>query len=138
VPVNAKYGNEPGQKIYTHVSDQYAPFHSQLITATAGEAPYVRLPRHRTFDNQALKASGLNLVSAAIVYWNTLYIGQAVDHLRGAGSLASDELQTHFAPLGWRHISLTGDYLCQEVSSGIGVKGFGALNIPDVSKIWAA
>jgi hypothetical protein len=39
--INAKYGNEPGQKIYTHVSDQYAPFHSQLITATAGEAPYV-------------------------------------------------------------------------------------------------
>jgi TnpA family transposase len=39
--VNARYGNEPGQKIYTHVSDQYAPFRSKLISATAGEAPYV-------------------------------------------------------------------------------------------------
>jgi TnpA family transposase len=39
--VNARYGNEPGQKIYTHVSDQYAPFHSKLISATTGEAPYV-------------------------------------------------------------------------------------------------
>ena len=37
--INAKYGTDPGQKIYTHVSDQYAPFHSQLISATAAEAP---------------------------------------------------------------------------------------------------
>jgi hypothetical protein len=94
--------------------------------------------RDRTFDNQALKASGLNLVTAAIVYWNTLYIGQAVDHLRTTGEPASDELLTHVAPLGWRHISLTGDYLWQEVSSGIGDKGVRALNIPDMSKISAA
>ena len=39
--INAKYGADPGQKIYTHVSDQYAPFHSQLISATAAEAPHV-------------------------------------------------------------------------------------------------
>ena len=24
--VNAKYGNDPGLKAYTHVSDQFAPF----------------------------------------------------------------------------------------------------------------
>ena len=39
--INAKYGADPGQKIYTHVSDQYEPFHSQLISATAAEAPHV-------------------------------------------------------------------------------------------------
>ena len=39
--INAKYGTDPGQKIYTHVSDQYAPFHRQLISATAAEAPHV-------------------------------------------------------------------------------------------------
>lgn len=29
--VNPKYGAEPGRLIYTHVSDQYSPFHSKLI-----------------------------------------------------------------------------------------------------------
>ncbi|MHA6645346.1 Tn3 family transposase [Mesorhizobium sp. A623] len=39
--VNAKYGNEPGLKAYSHVSDQYAPFSTQVIPATASEAPYI-------------------------------------------------------------------------------------------------
>jgi TnpA family transposase len=299
--VNARYGNEPGQKIYTHVSDQYAPFHNKLISATAGEAPYVLdgllshgtdleiathytdtggssdhvfalshllgfrfvprlrdisdrkigffagsapsealsalvgrsfntaaihqswddvvrlaasvkagivLPstmlkklgahrrqnrldfalqevgriertfftldwleskqlrhkcqaglnkgesrhslaqaifahkqgrlRDRTFDNQALKASGLNLVTAAIVYWNTLYIGKAVDHLRAEGIAAPDELLAHVAPLGWRHISLTGDFLWQEASAGIGPTGFRTLELSRDLKATAA
>lgn len=275
--INAKYGADPGQKIYTHVSDQYAPFHSQLISATAAEAPHVldgllhhassldihehytdtggatdhvfglchllgyrfvprirdladrrlgtfeaagrykelepligrpintgiihecwdevvrlaaslkaktvppsvmlkklsaykrqnRLDfalqeigrieralftldwleskelrrrclaglnksesRHalaaavftqrqgrmtdRTVESQAFRASGLNLVTAAIVYWNTLYMGRAIEHLRAAGQPAPDHLLAHTAPLGWTHISLTGDYLWRE------------------------
>ena len=39
--IDAKYGADSGQKIYTYISDQYAPFHSQLISATAAEAPHV-------------------------------------------------------------------------------------------------
>ena len=39
--VNAKYGNEPGLKAYTHLSDQFAPFATQTIPATAHEAPYI-------------------------------------------------------------------------------------------------
>ena len=39
--INAKYGNEPGLKAYSHVSDQYAPFSTQAIPATASEAPYI-------------------------------------------------------------------------------------------------
>lgn len=39
--INLHYGSEPGQKIYTHVADTYAPFHARLISATAAEAPYV-------------------------------------------------------------------------------------------------
>lgn len=39
--VNMKYGREPGIKAYTHVSDQYAPFATQAIPATAHEAPYI-------------------------------------------------------------------------------------------------
>ena len=39
--VNAKYGNEPGLKAYTHVSDQFAPFATRIIPATVHEAPYI-------------------------------------------------------------------------------------------------
>ena len=39
--VNMKYGRDPGIKAYTHVSDQYAPFATQAIPATAHEAPYI-------------------------------------------------------------------------------------------------
>ncbi len=32
--VNLKYGQEPGVQFYTHISDQYAPFHTKVINAT--------------------------------------------------------------------------------------------------------
>ena len=39
--INAKYGNVPGLKGYSHVSDKYAPFATQVIPATVSEAPYI-------------------------------------------------------------------------------------------------
>ncbi len=39
--INRKYGLEPGLKAYTHFSDQFAPFATQAIPATAHEAPYI-------------------------------------------------------------------------------------------------
>jgi TnpA family transposase len=39
--VNLHYGQDPGVKFYTHLSDQFGPFHTKVITATANEAPYV-------------------------------------------------------------------------------------------------
>jgi TnpA family transposase len=39
--INAKYGNIPGMKAYTHISDQYGPFAVKTIPATAHEAPYI-------------------------------------------------------------------------------------------------
>ena len=39
--INAKYGQTPGLKAYSHVSDQYAPFATQVIPATVNEAPYI-------------------------------------------------------------------------------------------------
>jgi len=39
--VNTKYGNIPGFKGYTHLSDQYGPFAIKTIPATASEAPYI-------------------------------------------------------------------------------------------------
>ena len=39
--INAKYGYEPGLKAYTHLSDQFSPFATQNIPATANEAPFI-------------------------------------------------------------------------------------------------
>jgi len=39
--LNAHYGQKPGFKAYTHLSDRYGPFYSKLIAATASEALYV-------------------------------------------------------------------------------------------------
>ena len=39
--MNLKYGQEPGVQFYTHISDQYAPFHTKVINATVRDATHV-------------------------------------------------------------------------------------------------
>jgi TnpA family transposase len=39
--VNLKYGQEPGVQFYTHLFDQYAPFHTKVINATVRDATHV-------------------------------------------------------------------------------------------------
>lgn len=39
--LNAHYGDDPGSKFYTHVSDRFAPFYTKVIAATASEAPHI-------------------------------------------------------------------------------------------------
>jgi TnpA family transposase len=65
--------------------------------------------RDRTFEQQRYRARGLNLVTAAIVLWNTVYLERAAQALRDAGRLKDDYLQQYMSPLGWEHINLTGD-----------------------------
>src|SRR5208282_4536061 len=61
--------------------------------------------RDRTFENQRYRASGLNLAVAAIILWNSVYLGRAVEELRSRGEIIPDELLAHIAPLGWEHIA---------------------------------
>jgi len=65
----------------------------------------------RTHEAQQFRASGLNLVIAAIVYWNSTYIADAVAHLRAIGEPVPDELLAHTSPVGWGHIAFSGDFL---------------------------
>lgn len=67
--------------------------------------------RDRTPENQQHRASGLNLVVAAIILWNTVYMERAIKGLRAQGEHVPDDLLRYLAPLGWQHINLTGDYL---------------------------
>ncbi len=66
--------------------------------------------RDRSFENQRHRASGLNLVVAAITLWNTVYLERAVSLLNRSQKVDMTLLQ-HISPLGWEHIGLTGDYL---------------------------
>jgi TnpA family transposase len=67
--------------------------------------------RDRTLENQRYRASGLNLAVAAVILWNTVYLGRAVAELRSRGEVVSGDLIAHIAPLGWEHIALNGDYV---------------------------
>jgi TnpA family transposase len=67
--------------------------------------------RDRSFEQQRYRASGLNLVTAAIVLWNTVYLERATNALNGHGKPVDDALLQYLSPLGWEHINLTGDYL---------------------------
>ena len=84
--------------------------------------------RDRSQDSLAIRASALNLVVTAIIYWNTIYTGRVVDALRARGALLPDHLLTGLSPLGWEHIGLTGDYLWEE-TPGIDQTGFRAIPI---------
>jgi TnpA family transposase len=66
--------------------------------------------RDRTYENQQHRASGLNLLVAAITLWNTRYLNRAIAALREIEAVP-DHLLAHLSPLGWEHINLTGDYV---------------------------
>jgi len=67
--------------------------------------------RDRSFEHQFFRASGLNLLVAAIILWNTKYLEVAYTELRRQGRKINEDLLRHVAPLGWEHIGLTGDYV---------------------------
>lgn len=78
--------------------------------------------RDRTLENQSFRASGLSLITAAIVHWNTVYLDRAVQQLRTRGVVVPDDLLAHVAPLGWEHIALTGDYVWSAVKPAPGFR----------------
>ncbi|NBJ13943.1 Tn3 family transposase [Microvirga arsenatis] len=84
--------------------------------------------RDRSFESQAFRASGLNLVVSAIIHWNTVYLGRAVDHLRRQGRIIRPEVLKHVSPLSWEHINLTGTYAWGE--QPVLVDGFRPLRLP--------
>ena len=66
--------------------------------------------RDGSFESQAFRASGLNLVVSAIVLWNTAYLSRVVEGLRAEGHDLPDDVIRHISPQIWEHINLTGIY----------------------------
>ena len=65
----------------------------------------------RSHDAQQYRASGLNLVIASIVWWNSTYMADAAAHLNQAGEIVPADLLAHTSPVGWEHIAFSGDFL---------------------------
>jgi TnpA family transposase len=74
----------------------------------------------RGHDARQFRASGLNLVIAAIVYWNSTYIADAAAHLRARGQPVPGELLAHTSPLTWEHIGFSGDFLWDRAAATAG------------------
>ena len=66
--------------------------------------------RDGSFESQAFRASGLNLVISAIILWNTAYLSRVVESLREEGHDLPDDIIRHISPQIWEHINLTGIY----------------------------
>ncbi len=82
----------------------------QLAGGGAGIDPLLEADK---IDGSLLqhRASGLNLVIAAIVFWNSTYLADAVAYLRARGEAVPDALLAHTSPLSWEHIGFSGDFL---------------------------
>ncbi len=52
----------------------------------------------------------LNLIIAAITFWNTFYIEKAASHLAKTSPLYDAAFLPHTSPLGWDHVILSGDF----------------------------
>jgi TnpA family transposase len=87
--------NKSEQRHY--LAQEICTFNQGRIADRGAEAPQFR-------------ASGLNLVIAAIVFWNSTYIADAVAHLSAVQGIPQ-ELLEHTTPLVWEHIGFSGDFL---------------------------
>lgn len=59
---------------------------------------------------QVKRTSGLMLLTAVVLTWNTVYLDKVVKTLRTNGETISDDYLQHVSPLGWRHINFLGHY----------------------------
>jgi TnpA family transposase len=76
----------------------------------------------RGHEAQQFRASGLNLVIAAIVYWNSTYLADAIAHVCAEGNPVPAEFLAHTSPLTWEHIGFSGDFLWQRAATTAGLR----------------
>ncbi len=118
--VNARHGNEPGVAFYTHVSDQYGPFHTKVIAATASEAPHV-------LDGLLYHQTGLAIEEH---YTDT---GGATDHVFGLCHLLGFRFAPRIRDLKDRRLYL---FPGAEAPAGLQPLIGGTINLPHLIDHW--
>jgi TnpA family transposase len=66
--------------------------------------------RRKQEEEQLHQAGCLNLLTNAVVVWNTVYMAAAIDHLRAQGYPVREANLTHLSPARFEHINLLGQY----------------------------
>jgi TnpA family transposase len=66
--------------------------------------------KSRAIKDQADQISCLRLLTTAIIVWNAVYIGEAVEHLRAANYQVGDDQLAHIYPMLLKRINLIGEY----------------------------
>jgi TnpA family transposase len=66
--------------------------------------------RRRALEDQTNQAQCLNLVTNAVVLWNTVYISAALEQLRADGHRFTDDDVVHLSPARFEHINPYGRY----------------------------
>jgi hypothetical protein len=79
-----------------------------------------------------VRALCLNLVTNAVITWNTVYMAQALDALRSNGFLVADEDLVHLAPTLRAHINPYGKYSF-DVEAGLARAGLRSLRDPTIA-----
>ena len=97
-----------------------------IFFANEGE---IRRAQH---EDQTVQALCLNLVTNAVITWNTVYMTKVLDVLRADGIPARDEDLAHLAPTLRAHINPYGKYSF-DVEGGLARTGFRPLREPALS-----
>jgi Tn3 transposase DDE domain len=66
--------------------------------------------RRRRYEEQLNQASCLNLVTNAVVLWNTVYIKAVLDQLQAEGQHVDDVGVAHLSPTRYAHLNPYGKY----------------------------
>lgn len=66
--------------------------------------------RRRQLEDQENQASCLNLVTNAIITWNTVYIAEGLRRLRAEGHQVNDDAIAHLSPAMYAHVNKHGKY----------------------------
>jgi len=77
--------------------------------------------RKRYREGQEDQLGALGLVVNTMVLWNTVYMHQALEHLRDEGCNVREEDEARLSPLEHGHFNFLGTYsfrLTEEVKSG--------------------
>ena len=85
--------------------------------------------RKRYPDDQLNQAHCLNLVTNAVVVWNTVYMWEAIEQLKREGRQIDEEDVKHLSPARYEHINVYGRYFFP-ISEEMSRKGLRPLRKP--------
>ncbi len=81
--------------------------HSLRASFHIGNRGYIRRKDSEGLTNQV---NCLNLVTNAVITWNTVYMAAAIEQMRNEGHIVNDEDIQHVWPSRFRHINVYGKY----------------------------